>query len=140
MSRKINDLTIEKFIQEYKIIDLLVKKREEYAKKPSLGVIIGSLINEWSNSKFKEIRLDKKKQETDWEKNYKKKYRDDFKWPLVQFKYAIDRFMQVIWVKKPKTVGEALDVFYKEVIMHNNKPGKPGPQAIAKLATYEKKD
>lgn len=140
MSRKINDLTIEKFIQEYKIIDLLVKKREEYAKKPSLGVIIGSLINEWSNSKFKEIRLDKKKQETDWEKNYKKKYRDDFKWPLVQFKYAIDRFMQVIWVKKPKTVGEALDVFYKEVIMQNNKPGKPGPQAIAKLATYEKKD
>ena len=143
ISKKINDLTIEKFIDEYDIIGLLMEKRKKYDKEPSLGIIVGSLLNEWSNSEFKEIRLDKQKQETDWEKDYKKKYRDGLIWPLVQMKNAVDRFMRVVrrkGKKKVNTVGEALDVFYKEVIMQNNKPDAPGPKAIERLATYEKKD
>ena len=137
-------MTIEKFINKYNIIGLLIEKRKKYEIEPSLGIISGSLLNEWSNSEFKDIRLDKEKQETDWEKDNKKKNRDDFKWPLDQMKNAVDRFMRVVRgkgkKKPPDTVGEALDIFYNNVIMQNNKPDKPGPKAIEKLATYEKKD
>ncbi len=58
-------------------------------------------------------------------------------------KNAVDRFMRVVrgkGKKKVNTVGEALDMFYNDVIIQNNKPGKPGPLAIERLATYEKKD